>query len=570
VGIGPQIIGLSAPPSVGSGEDLEVAVRALGLIRVDSIVATVRIGDFEETHVAQQAGINSDFSAAFSFPLPPVLTDTLGTVEAYAVDAQSNVGPLAAITIRAVDSDAPAVTVALSALQIGLGTELTVEVTATDNIGLAQVGFRILDAAGNELREVFVPASGTDVTREIVYQVPTTLPLGPATIVGVAIDHEGNETVSLPVDVVFVDVDVPEVQVLEPTGGEFPAQAPIFTRVQIRDNDAVDSVRIDGVSHRGSATLGTDTIVQRFGPVTVRFSPPVSDTILQRFLPPAADSSAETAFIRAVAFDGHGNVSRDSVQISLLIDDIAPLVEIRAPMEGGIEGVGDSLLVTTFVRELPAAVRSGVRTLQLEGLAFRGDVELGTFHTVPRFVSRTITFDPAVTDVNGLQVSRFLTATGGNVSEPVHIIATATDAWGNVRADTVQIRVVHDTIAPLITIRSPAPGTNVVAGTPVTVQVTIVEPDGPDQSGVQFFFLDGVSYRFNPGNAAFDQIAKYQGQRFPTFGSFFPPQPNQVHNQTVTLQPTGDVAVEQVWLRVITMDHLGNARADSVNINLTP
>ena len=569
VEIGPQITALSAPASVRAGDDLEVAVRALGLIRVDSIVATVRVGDYEETMVAHQlGGIRSDFSAAFDFPMPAILTDTLGTVEAFAVDAQDNVGSLAAVTVRVIDTDPPGVTVAVSSVQIGLGTQVTVTVTATDNIGVTQVGFRILDPAGAEIREVLVPEEGTAVTRAILYTVPLTIPLGPAQIVGVAVDEEGLETVSLPVNVVFTDVDLPEVQVLEPIAlSEIPAQEPVFARVRISDNDAVDSVRIDGVAHRGSATLGTDTVVARFGPVIVRFGTPVADTVLQRFLPPAADSSAETAFIRAYAYDRHGNVSRDSVQVSLLIDDIAPFVEIRAPLEGGIEGVGDSLLVTTFVRELQAAVRSGVRSLRLEGLAFRGSEELGTFHTVPRFVARTITFDPTVTDVNGLQVSRFLTATGGNVSEPVHIIATATDAWGNVRADTVQIRVVHDTIAPLITIQNPAPGTDVVAGSPVSVQLTIVEPDGPDQSGVLFYLLDGVSYRFNPGLAAFEQFPKYQAQRF---GDFFPPQPNQVHTPTVTLQPTADLTQETVWLRVFTMDHLGNARVDSVNIDLVP
>src|SRR5687768_4995631 len=105
VTIGPQITNLSVPPSVSSGEDLEVAVRALGLIRVDSIVTTVRIGDYEDTQVARQAGILSDFSAAFSFLIPGGLTDTLGTVEAFAVDAQSNVGTLAAVTIRVIDLD---------------------------------------------------------------------------------------------------------------------------------------------------------------------------------------------------------------------------------------------------------------------------------------------------------------------------------------------------------------------------------------------------------------------------------------------------------------------------------
>jgi hypothetical protein len=154
------------------------------------------------------------------------------------------------------------------------------------------------------------------------------------------------------------------------------------------------------------------------------------------------------------------------------------------------------------------------------------------------------------------------------VSEPVHIIATATDAWGNVQADTVQIRVVHDTIAPNIIINQPNPGSPVVAGTPVNVQFTIAEPAGPDQSGIAFYLLDGVSYRFNPALVAFDQFGKYQAQRFPAFGSIFPPL--TVVNQTITLQPTGDLTPETTWLRVFTADHLGNARVDSVNIVLTP
>ena len=86
--VGPQIIDLSIPASVQSGDSMSVAVSALGLVRVNSIVATVRIGSFEQTQVARQAGILSGFSAAFDFPIPTAVSDTLGTVEAYAVDAQ--------------------------------------------------------------------------------------------------------------------------------------------------------------------------------------------------------------------------------------------------------------------------------------------------------------------------------------------------------------------------------------------------------------------------------------------------------------------------------------------------
>jgi hypothetical protein len=570
VTVGPEITDLSAPVSVDAGEALEIAVRALGLVRVDSIVATVRVGDFEQTQVAQQTGILSDYSASFQFPIPTVISDTLGTVEAFAVDAQHNVGGLSAVTVRAIDLTPPTVSVALRSAQIGLGTQIEVMLAAADNIGLDQVGFQLYDPVGDEvLDEVLVDQEGTDAERSIFYTVPESLPLGQAQVIGIAIDHAEIRSTASPLTVTLTDVELPEVQVLTPEGGAYaPAQEPLFTKVRLNDNDAVDSVRVDGVAYRGDRTLGTDTMVVRFSPVMVRFDPAIADTILQRFLPPAADSSKENAFIRAVAYDRHGNVSRDSVEISLQIDEGAPFVEITEPSHNPdsikVVGIGDSILVRTFTADYGGPIISGVATLELEGLAFRGDKELGTDYTVQRFLKRTVTFDPPVTDVNGRLVSRYLTATSDTTSETVYIIATAKDAWGNARTDTVPVRVVNDTIAPTIVISQPPAGTSVTAGTSVGVQVSAYEPNGVDQSGVERISIDGVSYRFNAGTGTNDLIHKYDGQTF----FFFPSLP-QV-GQSTTLTPTGDIMPETVWLRVFARDALGNTSADSVSITLTP
>lgn len=563
VEVGPDITDLLFPSSVDSGEELSGGIRALGLVRVDSIVATLRVGSFEETKVArQETGIRPDFAAAFDFSVPTAITDTLGSVEAYAVDAQSNVGPLSAVTIRTIDTAAPTVGLTLSGDRIGLGTQVPVTIFAEDNIGLTQIGFQVIDASGEIIAEVFVPADGTSVSRTLLFDVPSDLPLGGVTVVGIAVDHEGLIAFGEPVPITLVDVDLPEVQVVTPDDGDFaPAQDSLFTSVLIRDNDAVDSVTIDGVAHRGDRSLGTDTVVVRFQPRTIRFDPATADTLLQRFILPAADSTAENAFIRAVAYDREGNVSRDSVQISLFIDDVPPFVEIQEPDEDAIQGVGDSILVQTLIRELPAPIRSGVTSLKLEGLAFRGDPELGTFHTVERFLSRTVTLDPP--QVENFLVSRYLPAAGGTESEYVHMIATATDAWGNQRADTVRIRLVNDTIAPNIQIHQPSSGASRTAGDSVFISATVFEGSGLDESGVASIIVDGVSYRVNPGFGGVDQIGKFRALRLP-----FTPPVDDVP-LSIWLQPSPDTSLEDVWLRVFATDAVGNTSVDSVMVTLT-
>ena len=175
---GPQITDLSTTPSeIQSEESMTVSVRALGSVRVDSIVTTVRVGSFQEVGVARQTGVSAAFSAALDFSIPVSVSDTLATVEAYAVDAQNNVGPTYVVTVPTVDNGLPTVTVSLEDPRLGVGAEVSVVVSAQDNVALRQVGFRILDLGGALLDEFLVDQTGTTAQRLLTYLVPEGLPL---------------------------------------------------------------------------------------------------------------------------------------------------------------------------------------------------------------------------------------------------------------------------------------------------------------------------------------------------------------------------------------------------------
>ena len=198
-------------------------------------------------------------------------------------------------------------------------------------------------------------------------------------IVGLAVDHAGNIGEGLPVPATLSDVDLASIEILSPAvGAQEPAQSPILVSVRVQDNDAVASVRIEGVAHRGDPAFGTDIVVPRFVPAFLAFAEPVSDTTVQRNLLPAADQTVESVFIRVSATDREGNISMDSVEVSLIGDELPPVVQINRPIDGSGQAVGGSMVVETFIAKLPAPFRTGITTLRLEGVAFRGDPELGT------------------------------------------------------------------------------------------------------------------------------------------------------------------------------------------------
>ena len=159
---------------------------------------------------------------------------------------------------------------------------------------------------------------------------------------------------------------------------------------------------------------------------------------------------------------------------------------------------------------------------------------------------------------DGQVVSRSLPATGDATQEPVFIIATAIDEWGNEAADTVRVDWVPDTIPPGVTISFPSSGSAWPAGDSVLVQAVGFEPvEAQNQRGVARMRVDGVAYR--PA-----QVQKY----LQTEVEFSPTVDQGL--LSVWIQPTADLMLETVWIRVTAEDGAGNMATDSVLITLTP
>ncbi len=110
----------------------------------------------------------------------------------------------------------------------------------------------------------------------------------------------------------------PTVQIKQPRQ---PAARPVGDSVLIEayasDDIAVDSILFLGLAYRGDVSLGTDTVVSRYYPKVVRFAQGVPDTTVSRYLVATPDSTRETTRLIAVAFDSEGNLSSDTVDLTI-------------------------------------------------------------------------------------------------------------------------------------------------------------------------------------------------------------------------------------------------------------
>jgi DNA-binding beta-propeller fold protein YncE len=110
----------------------------------------------------------------------------------------------------------------------------------------------------------------------------------------------------------------PVVEIQQPRA---PAARPVGDSVLLvaraSDDTGVDSILFAGVSFRGDVNLGTDTIVARYVPKMIRFSGAIPDTTISRYLVPTADTTREGSVLFAIAYDSNGNLSADTVQMTI-------------------------------------------------------------------------------------------------------------------------------------------------------------------------------------------------------------------------------------------------------------
>ncbi len=143
-----------------------------------------------------------------------------------------------------------------------------------------------------------------------------------------------------------------------------------------------------------------------------------------------------------------------------------PDVQFERPREPAARPVGDSVLV-----EVRALDDVGVDSLLLLGVAYRGDVNLGTDTVVSRYEPKMVRFTSSVPDTT---VSRYLVATPDSTRETARLLAIAFDAEGNLAADSVRLTIG----GPRVTFLTPENGQQNKAGTGLGILVEAVDPEG--------------------------------------------------------------------------------------------
>ncbi len=145
-----------------------------------------------------------------------------------------------------------------------------------------------------------------------------------------------------------------------------------------------------------------------------------------------------------------------------------PTVTIMQPATPAFPvGVGDSVLV-----QFRATDNQGVVSIDIEGVAQRGNPAFGTDTVVARFTKRTLVI-PNRPDTT---MARFLYVIKADSStENALVIVTATDSLGNRGADTATVRL---SAGPKLTISKPSAGGVSSIGKSITIQITANDPQG--------------------------------------------------------------------------------------------
>lgn len=148
----------------------------------------------------------------------------------------------------------------------------------------------------------------------------------------------------------------------------------------------------------------------------------------------------------------------------------APRVEIQVP-SGGTQSarpVGDSVLVQVRLRD-----DQGVTGVTFEGVALRGDPNLGTDEVVPRYDARQVT----LAGVRDTVLTRYLQPTADDTKETAFIIVTAVDEEGNESADTVALIIG----GPDVRVLNLTEGQAVKAGLGLNLSAVARDPQGITQ-----------------------------------------------------------------------------------------
>ncbi|WP_194409760.1 Ig-like domain-containing protein [Microbacterium cremeum] len=347
----------------------------------------------------------ADGSGNWTFTAPAPLADGAHTVVATATDAAGNVSPDSNLVNFTIDTVAPEPPV-ITSPEDGASVG-----TATPTfVGTAEAGSTvdvIVDGAS-------IGTTTADGSGDWELTAPAPLADGPHTVVATATDAAGNVSPDSNLVNFTIDTVAPAAPVItSPTEGEVLSDStPDITGTA--EPDSTVTVIIDGVD------AGTTT----------------ADGSGNWIFTPAAPLADGPHVVTATATDEAGNTGPEATPVNFVIDTVAPAAPvITSPTEG--EVLSDSTPDITGTAEPDSTV-----TVIIDG------VDAGT---TTADGSGNWIFTPAAPLADG----------------PHTVVATATDAAGNVSPDSNLVNFTIDTVAPAApVITSPTEGEVLSDSTP--------------------------------------------------------------------------------------------------------
>ncbi len=260
------------------------------------------------------------------------------------------------------------------------------------------------------------------------------------------------------------DTKAPTVTIESPRGDSLSARPvgdSVFVQAHVTDNVGVSTVRFYGVSHRGSKSLGTDSVVQRFEEKDIQLPAGVVDTTLTRYIQPTGDTTREMVQIVVEASDSSGNQSADSAAVLL-------------------GGPGVQLLDITDGQSIQAGLNLTVRMRAQDPLGIN---QVAVSVTGAFNVTITKAVNPAVDSI----VFDTVVAIPSSARGAINVSATARNSLNVLGQDgpvavTVVAGGVGDTIAPRLKETATAPDRMELQD---SVLVEITGADNTQGSGVQ-------------------------------------------------------------------------------------
>ncbi|MGQ0815917.1 MAG: hypothetical protein ACT4O1_15915 [Gemmatimonadota bacterium] len=480
--IAAPIAALTAPATAIPGTNLDLAVRGTAMRGVRSIRVELRGATLAPINIDTVfSQTRPDITANFTIALPGGLTDPSITVRAFATDRAGTVSTSSNVATVALNTGAPTI----------------VSVSAPDSTrGGQPVDVRVVAQGARPITSLTVFFSGavvTSVTRPIdnrtqveeIFRITLPVEVSDTVLIINAVASSSGvlspATASSTRRVRVTDVTVPVVSATA-TPANTAAGSTISIRVNARDNVSVTRIGFAAVNPAGD-TIGVS-------PTLVATSGAVKDTTFSFLVP--LTITPRTIRVLGIAQDASGRRGISTAVNVVVADSAAPAITINTPAAGSTLPLNDSVRVNVSVVD-----PTGIKTIRLRGESVRVD-SLGPTRTIQRFAEKVITFPftPGGPLPTNITITRYLLAIPDSISEPVSIIATASDSINNTASASTSILVG----GPRIELRNPINNAQVVPGGTLLLTAFAVDRSaGIDSVQISLTGAQLATFTFRPG-----------------------------------------------------------------------